>query len=152
MAERNPTRMRPEDGREHIRSIRSALHIGLASFAEIERVLDTDKMQLADMPDAMLPVHPTGAATTVGDFAEAMRLLDIMEDELLADATETPVESPEAVRRTLADAYSAFGEIESIATAILSDAGDHVALAAACKRTATAMQETTNAALENLPA
>lgn len=66
-----------------LRAIRQALHIGLESFGEIERV--TNEFDLRRTFDSGLakelrPVHPTGAADTIGQFAAALRLLDSLED------------------------------------------------------------------------
>lgn len=68
---------------ETLRSIRHALHIGLESFGEVERITSRFDM-LRDLagenPDAELrPIHPTGAANTIGTFANALRLLESME-------------------------------------------------------------------------
>jgi hypothetical protein len=69
---------------EHIRKIREALLIGLESFGEVERVIDRHGLlsKHGKAPDAdLLPLHPTGASDTIGVFASALRLLEIMEPE-----------------------------------------------------------------------
>ena len=72
---------------DQLRAIRHALHIGLDSFGEVERV--TDRYETLESCGVTLdrelkPVHPTGAPNTVGLFATALRYLDHMEPELTA--------------------------------------------------------------------
>jgi hypothetical protein len=72
---------------ETIKAIRRGLHIGLQSFGEVERIVDyCDSLRgFGDQFDKQLqPMHPTGAADTVGMFANALRLLDGLEPERLA--------------------------------------------------------------------
>lgn len=69
-----------------IRKIREALLIGLESFGEVERVIDWHLMlsNHSNPPDAGLrPLHPTGAADTIGIFACALRLLECMEPQIV---------------------------------------------------------------------
>lgn len=69
---------------ENIRIIRNALHIGLESLGEIERLSDeyeTHRRCSGSLPSELQPLHPTGAANTVGEFAAALRMLDILEQE-----------------------------------------------------------------------
>jgi len=90
MAESNSTErtlntrdMDRENLHDHIKRIRYALHVGLASYGEIEKVLnwvETLKATNQPVPEGLVPVHPTGSSQTVGDFAEALLLLDILED------------------------------------------------------------------------
>ena len=59
--------------------IRRMLLIGLASYAEVERVINaieaaTDK-GIGDIPASCVPEDPTGDAGTVSDFADALRFL-----------------------------------------------------------------------------
>jgi hypothetical protein len=70
---------------EQLRAIRRALHIGLESFGEVERV--TDRYEAIEacgltLDRELRPVHPTGAPNTVGVFATALRYLEHMEPEL----------------------------------------------------------------------
>ena len=70
---------------ESIRAMRKALITGLASYGEIERL--SDKWECLELVgetpnDELKPVHPTGNADTVGDFASALAYLDIFESEL----------------------------------------------------------------------
>lgn len=72
---------------ETLKAIRRGLHIGLQSFGEVERISDycTALRGFGDQFDEQLqPVHPTGAADTVGLFANALRLLDVIEPERMA--------------------------------------------------------------------
>lgn len=68
--------------REQLRSIRRAVHIGLESFGEIERV--TDAYELLEscghsLNDRLRPIHPTGSSDTIGVFTSALRALDNLE-------------------------------------------------------------------------
>ena len=69
---------------DSVRAIRHALHLGLESFGEVERVTDRYDA-LADMlkqpvDKDLRPIHPTGAPDTVGRFAEALRALEHIAD------------------------------------------------------------------------
>lgn len=68
-----------EDAAYAVRVIRKALLVGLASYGEIERLTE-EASALASVghsfPEGMKPVHPTGAADTVGEFAEALMQLE----------------------------------------------------------------------------
>lgn len=67
---------------EDIRAIRHALHIGLDSFGEIERVREVHTLLAGSgtpVGAELKPLHPTGASDTVGVFARALALLDGME-------------------------------------------------------------------------
>jgi hypothetical protein len=71
---------------EQIRTIRHALHIGLESFGEVERVIDQyegTKGSGGVLDPLLRPVHPTGTSNTVSAFAAALRELDMIEPELL---------------------------------------------------------------------
>ena len=61
--------------------IRKALLIGLASFGEIERLEDAFDVEVevgkTPLPDALRPQHPTGSPDAIGEFATALRLLDV---------------------------------------------------------------------------
>ncbi|MCP5231508.1 MAG: hypothetical protein H6948_05350 [Zoogloeaceae bacterium] len=69
--------------KDKIRGIRSALVIGLTAYGEIERLCSAaeiariGKMQI---PDGLEPIHPSGDAGTVGDFADAFSYLQMLED------------------------------------------------------------------------
>ncbi len=70
-----------------VRQLRKVVLIGLASFGEIERLSNQQEIMTAcnrSIPDQMRVIHPTGCAETVSDFANALRLLDLMEDAALA--------------------------------------------------------------------
>ena len=72
---------------DQLRAIRHALHIGLESFGEVERVTDRyETLEACDVPldRELKPIHPTGAPNTVGVFATALRYLENMEPELTA--------------------------------------------------------------------
>jgi len=76
-----------EDHITRIKNIRAALLIGLASFGEVDRL--TSRAAVLEsygdaLPDGMRPIHPTMCHETVGEFAEALRALDLMEDMPLA--------------------------------------------------------------------
>ena len=63
-----------------IDSIRHALLIGLASFGEISRILDhikTMKSLGRDVPEELIPTHPTASPDTIGLFADAIRMVDL---------------------------------------------------------------------------
>ncbi len=65
-----------QDAVDHIRN---ALLIGLASYGEIERLLNhVETMEACgvETPKELTPIHPTGSADTVGMFAEAIRMVD----------------------------------------------------------------------------
>jgi len=63
---------------EHANAVLDALLIGLASYGEIERTRDAFET-LCDGPikpaAELMPIHPTGSADTVSDFATAISLL-----------------------------------------------------------------------------
>ena len=63
---------------DQIEEIRHALLIGLASYGEIDRILnyaDTMKAMGQKIPESLTPTHPTGSADTIGIFADALRML-----------------------------------------------------------------------------
>jgi hypothetical protein len=70
-------------GGDNIPAIRQALLIGLESFGEVERLTDRhqtlSQFGKAKPDDGLMPIHPTGAADTIGVFATALRLLDDIE-------------------------------------------------------------------------
>jgi len=75
---------------EYCNAINKALLIGLASFGEIERVIDNvEGAKLVLGPDdktlsilnACRPLHPTGSAETVGIFATALHLIYLLRRE-----------------------------------------------------------------------
>lgn len=75
----NATTMDRADLLDSLKAIRRALHIGLASFGEVERLTDaaaTLAICGTLIPDAMQPIHPTGCADTVGRFADALQRLE----------------------------------------------------------------------------
>lgn len=71
---------------ETCRAIRKALIIGLSSYGEIERLGNAYSMHTEiageTIPGDLHPTHPTGAADTVADFADAMASVDWIESEL----------------------------------------------------------------------
>lgn len=81
MAKANSTRTIDSTiGLEEIRAIRKALVIGLSSFGEIERLGNACAFH-SDVPEDLHPLHPTGNADTVGDFADALAYVGHLEDE-----------------------------------------------------------------------
>lgn len=67
---------------EQLRKIRTALHVGLESFSEIERVTDTYELLEScghRINERLMPIHPTGSSDTIGVFAGALRALDHIE-------------------------------------------------------------------------
>ena len=74
---------------DSVRAIRHALHIGLDSFGEVERVTDRYDTLAGifkqPVDQDLRPIHPTGTADTVGRFAEALRALE----HIATLATET---------------------------------------------------------------
>lgn len=79
---------------ETCRAIRKALIIGLSSFGEIERLdnaysIHTETAGEA-IPDDLHPMHPTGAADTVGHFATALAYVDLLESEIRDTERDPP--------------------------------------------------------------
>ncbi len=75
-----------EDQLNHIRIIRRALLIGLDSYGEIERIdnaFGIQKLAGNDVADDLKPRHPTAGdpGEAIGEFAQALRLLELMERE-----------------------------------------------------------------------
>ena len=67
---------------ENLRTIRHALHIGLESYGEIERLTDVFSLYkdaAQDLPDHMRPIHPTGSNDTIGVFSAALRTLELFD-------------------------------------------------------------------------
>jgi hypothetical protein len=67
---------------ENLRTIRHALHIGLESYGEIERLTDVFSLYKhvsKDLPDGMRPIHPTGSNETIGVFSAALRTLELFD-------------------------------------------------------------------------
>ncbi len=61
--------------REQVKDLRHMLLIGLASYGEIERLVNAHEVhQLVSdkLPEDLRPLHPTGAADTVSGFATAL--------------------------------------------------------------------------------
>ncbi len=72
---------------ESIRCLRKVIITGLSSYGEVERLSDRWESLHGEgqQPSRELkPVHPTGSADTVGDFADALAYLDVFESELRA--------------------------------------------------------------------
>ena len=70
------------------RSIRKALLVGLASLGEVERVSREVSFRSEvgeSIPDELRPIHPTGTDDTIGNFAEALMYVDVIENELLIE-------------------------------------------------------------------
>jgi hypothetical protein len=66
---------------ESLEKIRDMLLIGLASYGEIERLENAQKLEKlceTKIPEDLRVIHPTGSADTVSDFAEALRQVDIV--------------------------------------------------------------------------
>jgi hypothetical protein len=79
---------------ETCRAIRKALIIGLSSFGEIERLGNAYSIHTGiaceAIPDDLRPVHPTGAADTVGHFADALASVDWIESEIREAERDPP--------------------------------------------------------------
>lgn len=79
---------------ETCRAIRKALIIGLSSFGEIERLDNAYAMHTGiageAIHDDLRPMHPTGAADTVGHFAEALAAVDWIESEIRDTERDPP--------------------------------------------------------------
>lgn len=63
---------------DEVALVREMLLIGLASYGEIERlrnVVELAKIFKEKFPEELNPIHPTGSADTVSDFADALRCL-----------------------------------------------------------------------------
>jgi len=77
---------------ETCRAIRKALIIGLSSFGEIERLDNAYSLHAEiagdPIPDSLRPLHPTGAADTVGHFAAALAAVDWIESEIRDEASK----------------------------------------------------------------
>jgi hypothetical protein len=64
---------------DQVKQIRHALLIGLASFGEIERLVNAGELHELGgdkIPENLHALHPTGAADTVSEFAAALLYLD----------------------------------------------------------------------------
>jgi hypothetical protein len=64
---------------EQVAGIRHALLIGLAAYGEIERLCNARQIRETcgkEVPEDLRAMHPTGAADTVGQFADALRSLE----------------------------------------------------------------------------
>lgn len=64
---------------DEVKAVRHALLIGLDSYGEIERLtneVEFHKMRGGADLGELRPLHPTGSAHTVGDFAAALRFLE----------------------------------------------------------------------------
>lgn len=64
---------------DQVKTIRHALLLGLASYAEIERLNDVQKTHLMfgqAIHEDLRVLHPTGSAETVAEFAAALRDLE----------------------------------------------------------------------------
>ena len=60
------------------KAVTYALLIGLDSYGEIERLINSAelaKMCDIQIPDNMQPIHPTGSSETIGAFAAALRYI-----------------------------------------------------------------------------
>lgn len=68
---------------ETCRKIREALLVGLSSFGEIERLDNAYDIHVEigreRIPKDLRPLHPTGSADTVGNFADALRAINTLE-------------------------------------------------------------------------
>lgn len=81
MAKTNHTDIDREDLAYRIGTIRNALHVGLASYGEIERLdnaQEIHELSGQSIPEGLRVMHPTGASDTVIQFADALRFLDQM--------------------------------------------------------------------------
>ncbi|MEO8384370.1 MAG: hypothetical protein ABI583_03940 [Betaproteobacteria bacterium] len=70
---------------EAIRLIREMMLIGLASFGEIERLIDRQRFRESmgeSVPDDDKVIHATGCSDTVVNFADALRVLDSLETKV----------------------------------------------------------------------
>jgi hypothetical protein len=68
--------------KESVTIIRRALLNGLASYAEIERLANEQHVHEIcgrEVPEGLRVVHPTGAADTLVEFADAIRMLEYAE-------------------------------------------------------------------------
>jgi hypothetical protein len=70
---------------------RDMLLVGLASYGEVERVWYAQQQCESTIPDDLRVLDPTGNCTTTGEFAEALRYVDILMHEI-RDHTEAPKE------------------------------------------------------------
>ena len=108
-------------GSSSIPAIRSALLIGLESFGEVERLTDRHQAlsQFGKPDDGLMPIHPTGAADTIGVFTTALRLLDDIE----APATNNPALqsnfAPDAERVSLA--LNAADQIQTLVGLLMNE-------------------------------
>lgn len=69
-----------EIGQEEFDSIRHMLLIGLAAYGELERIRDgCEGLRLfgKDVPSVLVPLHVDASATTIGDFADALRFAEV---------------------------------------------------------------------------
>lgn len=67
-------------------AIRRALLIGLECFGEIERIHNS--IGFESIPKNLRPLHPTGAAGTIGVFASALRIIEDAKEEVMEACQE----------------------------------------------------------------
>ena len=83
---------------ERLRAIHNSLLIGLASYGEIERLCDArDVLTICGkkFPDELSPIHPTASPDTISDFAEALRALASLQNDVF-DANEAASEGAQS--------------------------------------------------------
>lgn len=69
---------------EQRNAINRALLLGLASYAEIERLTDVHQIEAMFLeangnpviPKQLHPIHPTGSIETLGEFVDALRYIN----------------------------------------------------------------------------
>jgi hypothetical protein len=70
---------------DQVVSIRRALLVGLAAYGEIERLANVQQLKEMcrhEIPEDDRVIHPTGCSDTVGEFADALRLLELADSEV----------------------------------------------------------------------
>jgi hypothetical protein len=83
---------------ESLEKIRNMLLIGLSSYGEIERLSDAQKREKLcgnETPEGLRVIHPTGSAETLGDFAEALRYVDIVMRQIRGWTKAAQARAPE---------------------------------------------------------
>ncbi|GKS69689.1 hypothetical protein W03_16930 [Nitrosomonas sp. PY1] len=70
--------------KEQRKAINRALLLGLASYAEIERLVDVHQLEAMlleakgkpEIPKQLRPIHPTGSIETLDEFVGALRYIN----------------------------------------------------------------------------
>ncbi|HZQ61641.1 MAG TPA: hypothetical protein VFC24_09850 [Casimicrobiaceae bacterium] len=70
---------------EELRSLLNVTLVGLASYGEVERLYEAcQSLELFNraVPEELRVIHPTASSETIGEFADALRILARLSDEV----------------------------------------------------------------------